>query len=87
MRSGFRANLDGGKRRAISETQKIAAILVSDMVGYNRLAGADDDRTLSRLRRLRSDLIDPVSSCTIAGSPSTRQRGRAAMTATSDTVI
>jgi Adenylate and Guanylate cyclase catalytic domain len=29
-------------------------------VGYSRLAGADEDRTLSRLRGLRSDLIDPA---------------------------
>ena len=42
------------------ETRKIAAILVSDVVGYSRLAGADEDRTLSRLRGLRSDLIDPA---------------------------
>ena len=41
-------------------TRKIAAILVADIVGYSRLAGADEDRTLSRLRALRSDLIDPT---------------------------
>ena len=28
----------------MSETRKIAAILVSDVVGYSRLAGADEDR-------------------------------------------
>jgi hypothetical protein len=44
----------------MSETRKIAAILVSDVVGYSRLAGADEDRTLARLRALRSDLIDPT---------------------------
>jgi len=44
----------------VSEIRKIAAILVADVVGYSRLAGADEDRTLSRLRVLRSDLIDPV---------------------------
>ena len=44
----------------MSETRKIAAILVADVVGYSRLAGADEDRTLSRLRALRSDLIDPA---------------------------
>jgi adenylate cyclase len=44
----------------VSETLKLAAILVSDVVGYSRLAGADEDRTLSRLRGLRSDLIDPA---------------------------
>src|SRR5271169_1463279 len=45
---------------AMSETRKIAAILVADIVGYSRLAGADEDRTLARLRALRSDLIDPT---------------------------
>jgi adenylate cyclase len=45
----------------MSEIRKIAAILVADVVGYSRLAGADEDRTLSRLRGLRSDLIDPAS--------------------------
>ena len=44
----------------MSETRKLAAILVSDVVGYSRLAGADEDRTLSRLRGLRSDLVDPA---------------------------
>jgi adenylate cyclase len=41
-------------------TRKIAAILVADIVGYSRLAGADEERTLARLRGLRSDLIDPA---------------------------
>src|SRR5580700_6958898 len=40
--------------------RKLAAILVADVVGYSRLAAADEDRTLSRLRGLRSDLIDPA---------------------------
>ena len=44
----------------MSETRKIAAILVADVVGYGRLAGADEDRILARLRALRSDLIDPA---------------------------
>jgi adenylate cyclase len=30
------------------------------VVGYSRLAGADEDRILARLRALRSDLIDPT---------------------------
>ena len=45
---------------AVGETRKLAAILVSDVVGYSRLAGADEDRILARLRALRSDLIDPT---------------------------
>jgi adenylate cyclase len=44
----------------MSETRKLAAILVADVVGYSRLAGVDEDRTLARLRGLRSDLIDPA---------------------------
>jgi class 3 adenylate cyclase len=44
----------------MSETRKLAAILAADVVGYSRLAGADEDRTLARLRALRSDLIDPT---------------------------
>ncbi len=42
------------------EKRKLAAILVADVVGFSRLAGADEDRTLARLRALRSDLIDPT---------------------------
>jgi class 3 adenylate cyclase len=41
-------------------TRKLAAILVADVVGYSRLAGADEDRILARLRTLRSDLVDPT---------------------------
>ena len=44
----------------MSETRKLAAILVADVVGYGRLAGTDEDRILARLRTLRSDLIDPT---------------------------
>ena len=42
------------------ESRKLAAILAADVVGFSRLAGADEDRTLARLRALRSDLIDPT---------------------------
>jgi adenylate cyclase len=44
----------------VGETRKLAAILVADVVGYSRLAGVDEDRTLARLRALRSDLFDPA---------------------------
>jgi TolB-like protein/class 3 adenylate cyclase len=40
--------------------RKIVAILAADVVGYSRLAGTDEDRTLARLRALRSDLVDPT---------------------------
>jgi adenylate cyclase len=44
----------------MDESRKLAAIMVADVVGFSRLAGADEDRTLARLRALRSDLIDPT---------------------------
>ncbi|RUW55408.1 adenylate/guanylate cyclase domain-containing protein [Mesorhizobium sp. M1A.F.Ca.ET.072.01.1.1] len=44
----------------MSENRKLAAILAADVVGYSRLASEDEDRTLARLRALRSDLIDPI---------------------------
>ena len=42
------------------ETRKLTAILAADVVGFSRLTGADEGRTLARLRALRSDLIDPT---------------------------
>ena len=44
----------------MSQIRKLAAILAADVVGFSRLTGADEDRTLARLRALRSDLIDPT---------------------------
>jgi TolB-like protein/Flp pilus assembly protein TadD len=44
----------------MAEHRKLAAILAADVVGFSRLTGADEDRTLARLRALRSDLIDPT---------------------------
>ena len=60
----------------MSETRKIAAILVADVVGYSRLAGTDEDRTLARLRALRSDLIDRRVSVTAADPLRTFGSGR-----------
>jgi TolB-like protein/class 3 adenylate cyclase len=44
----------------MAEKRKLAAILAADVVGFSRLTNADEDRTLARLRALRSDLIDPT---------------------------
>ena len=44
----------------MNESRKLAAIMATDVVGFSRLAGADEDRTLARLRALRSDVIDPT---------------------------
>lgn len=39
--------------------RRLAAILAADVVGYSRLIRADEDGTLSRLRALRTELIEP----------------------------
>ena len=44
----------------MAESRKLAAILAADIVGYGRLAEADEELILARLRTLRSDLIDPT---------------------------
>jgi TolB-like protein/class 3 adenylate cyclase/Flp pilus assembly protein TadD len=44
----------------MAETRKLAAILAADIVGYSKLAAADEERTLARLRALWSDLIAPT---------------------------
>jgi class 3 adenylate cyclase len=57
---------------------------LEDVVGYSRLAGSDEERTLARLRALRSDLIDPTiavhhgrsSSAPATGASLSPQRGR-----------
>ena len=48
------------EEQAVAETRKLAAILAADVVGYSRLAGSDEDRTLARLRGAaqRSDRPD-----------------------------
>ena len=54
--------LESAKGGTMAETRKLAAILAADVVGFSRLTGANEDRTLARLRALRSDLIDPTIS-------------------------
>jgi adenylate cyclase len=39
--------------------RRLAAILAADIVGYSRLIGLDEEGTLSALRALRRELIDP----------------------------
>lgn len=46
----------------MTEVRKLAAILVADIVGFSRLTASDEDRTLARVRALRSDLVDPAIS-------------------------
>ena len=40
--------------------RRLAAILAADVVGYSRLTGTDEEGTVSRLRALRQELIDPL---------------------------
>jgi TolB-like protein len=40
--------------------RRLTTILASDVAGYSRLTGADEELTLARLRSLRSDLMDPT---------------------------
>jgi adenylate cyclase len=42
------------------EQRKLAAIVAADVVGYSRLMGRDESGTLARLRKTRSERLDPV---------------------------
>src|SRR4249919_1599093 len=42
------------------EQRKLAAIVAADVVGYSRLMGRDESGTLARLRKNRSEQLDPV---------------------------
>ena len=61
------------RRSAVGETRKLAAILVSDVVGYSRLTGADEDRILARLRAPLSATTEGSAS---AGTRIAGLRGR-----------
>src|SRR6516162_9769633 len=39
--------------------RRLAAILAADIAGYSRLIGADEEGTLSRIRSIRAEVIDP----------------------------
>ena len=39
--------------------RRLAAILSTDVVGYSRLMGADEEGTLSALKAFRREIIDP----------------------------
>ncbi|MET0743079.1 MAG: SUMF1/EgtB/PvdO family nonheme iron enzyme [Microvirga sp.] len=45
---------------AIGGPRRLAAILAADIVGYSRLMSADEEGTLSRMKRLRREVIDPT---------------------------
>ena len=64
----------------MAETRKLAAILVADVVGYSRLAGADEERTLAQLRGPAQRPHRPVQSLSIIAQivkgAADRMRGR-----------
>jgi len=43
----------------MSQSRRLAAILAADVAGYSRLIGADEQGTLTRLKAIRRELIDP----------------------------
>jgi adenylate cyclase len=44
----------------MTATRRLAAILAADVAGYSRLMGTDEEGTLTRLKMLRAELIDPA---------------------------
>jgi adenylate cyclase len=43
----------------MTENRRLAAILAADVVGYSKMMGEDEAGTLSRVRSLRSEIIEP----------------------------
>src|SRR6478735_6479834 len=43
-----------------ARARRLAAILLADIVGYNRLMGTDEAGTIGRFRVLRRDVTDPA---------------------------
>jgi len=48
----------------MTERRKLAAILATEVVGFSRLAGADQDRTLARLRAQSGEATQPIAPST-----------------------
>jgi adenylate cyclase len=40
--------------------RRLAAVLIADVVGYSRLIGSQEERTISRLRAIRDEVVDPA---------------------------
>jgi len=41
--------------------RKLAAVVIADVVGYSALMEEDDRSTVAQMRRLRSDLVAPIT--------------------------
>jgi class 3 adenylate cyclase len=48
----------GGSSR--TTTRRLAAILAADVVGFSRLVGEDEAGTLSALREIRREIVNPL---------------------------
>jgi adenylate cyclase len=55
-----RASLACGEGDCHGGDPETCSLLAADVVGFSKRAGSDEERTLARLRALRSDLIDPT---------------------------
>ncbi len=47
--------------------RRLAAILLTDMVGYSRLMGLDEEGTIARQKAHREEIFDPKISAHRAG--------------------
>ena len=57
---GGRARRGGAVMTTARVERRLAAILAADVVGYSRLMERDEDRTLARLKELRTELVEPL---------------------------
>jgi class 3 adenylate cyclase len=56
----FRRSSQSRGARGMTATRRLAAILAADVAGYSRLIGADEGGTLSALKAIRAELLDPT---------------------------
>jgi Adenylate and Guanylate cyclase catalytic domain len=63
------AQLEDVSLTAARVERRLAAIMATDIVGYSRLIHADEAATLTAIRALRAEVVDPVSPSIRAGSP------------------
>ena len=54
------ANIGEDRLSSGPAERRLVAILAADVVGYSRMVGADEAGTLTRLRTLRREVIDPL---------------------------
>src|SRR5687767_8226127 len=56
----FAATRYGVSMSEVSTLRRLAAILAADVVGYSRMIGSDESGTLAALRRVWSDVFNPI---------------------------